>query len=69
MPNGFRLMVRVYPGTPNVDMTPSIKEKIKVVMAKRYNAVNKALDLTKFHADPELQVSKFKKIALNKLFE
>lgn len=24
-------------------------------MAKRYNAVNKSLDLSKFHADPELQ--------------
>ncbi|KAL1494139.1 hypothetical protein ABEB36_009785 [Hypothenemus hampei] len=55
LPNGFKLIVKVYPGTPNVDMTPAIKEKMKLVMAKRYNADNKALDLTKFHADSDLQ--------------
>ncbi|XP_050298409.1 nuclear RNA export factor 1-like isoform X2 [Anthonomus grandis grandis] len=55
LPNGFKLLVRVQPGTPNVDMTSSTKEKMKLVMAKRYNAANKALDLTKFHADPDLQ--------------
>lgn len=55
LPNGFKLHVRVYPGFPNIIMNDKIKEKIKLVMAKRYNAVNKALDLTKFHADPDLQ--------------
>ncbi|XP_074032061.1 nuclear RNA export factor 1 [Leptinotarsa decemlineata] len=55
MPNGFNLIIRVHPGCPNVDMTPSVKEKMKLVMAKRYNDVTKALDLTKFHADPDLQ--------------
>nr|XP_023014451.1 nuclear RNA export factor 1-like [Leptinotarsa decemlineata] len=45
MPNGFNLIIRVHPGCPNVDMTPSVKEKMKLVMAKRYNDVTKALDL------------------------
>ncbi|CAG9863513.1 unnamed protein product [Phyllotreta striolata] len=55
LPNGFRLSIRVNSGTPNVDMTAALKEKIKLVMAKRYNSVTKALDLTRFHADPDLQ--------------
>ncbi|XP_066246694.1 nuclear RNA export factor 1-like [Euwallacea similis] len=53
--NGFKLIVKVHPGTPNVDLSPALKEKIKVVMAKRYNAANKSLDLTKLHADSDLQ--------------
>ncbi|KAG5895804.1 hypothetical protein JTB14_028508 [Gonioctena quinquepunctata] len=55
MPNGFKLIIRVYGGCPNVDMTAATKEKIKLAMAKRYNDSTKALDLTKFHADPDLQ--------------
>lgn len=55
LPNGFKLILKVNPGTPNVDMTNEVKEKIKLVMAKRYNLANKALDLTKFHSDPDLQ--------------
>ncbi|KAJ8916786.1 hypothetical protein NQ315_005791 [Exocentrus adspersus] len=55
LPNGFRLLIRVHPGSPNVDMSSTTKEKMKLVMAKRYNAPTKALDLTKFHADPDLQ--------------
>lgn len=55
LPNNFKLHIRVYPGFPNVDVNQTIKQKMKLVMAKRYNAVNKSLDLSKFHADPELQ--------------
>lgn len=55
LPNGFRLGLRVLPGTPNVDMNSAIKDRMKMVMAKRYNSATKALDLTKFHADPDLQ--------------
>lgn len=32
-----------------------MKQKMKLVMAKRYNVANKSLDLSKFHADPDLQ--------------
>ncbi|XP_044253832.1 nuclear RNA export factor 1-like [Tribolium madens] len=55
MPDGFRLLIKVSNGIPNVDVNSQMKEKIKLTMAKRYNAANKALDLTKFHADPDLQ--------------
>ncbi|RZC37440.1 nuclear RNA export factor 1 [Asbolus verrucosus] len=55
MPDGFRMLIKVSNGIPNVDVNSEMKEKIKVTMAKRYNSANKALDLTKFHADPDLQ--------------
>jgi nuclear RNA export factor len=55
MPDGFKLIIRVHNGVPNFDANNEVKEKIKATMAKRYNAANKALDLTKFHADPDLQ--------------
>lgn len=54
-PDGFKMIVKVNPGSPHVEIGADMKEKMKLVMAKRYNAVTKALDLTKFHADPELQ--------------
>lgn len=55
MPDGFKMVIKVNYGSPNVDITTELKEKMKLAMAKRYNAANKALDLTKFHSDPILQ--------------
>ncbi|KAL3274632.1 hypothetical protein HHI36_016012 [Cryptolaemus montrouzieri] len=55
MPDGFKISIKVHYGTPNVDITQEMKEKIKVAMANRYRPVNKALDLSKFHADPILK--------------
>ncbi|XP_044758210.1 nuclear RNA export factor 1-like [Coccinella septempunctata] len=55
MPDGFKMIIKVNYGSPNVNITTELKEKMKLAMASRYNAVNKALDLTKFHADPLLQ--------------
>lgn len=55
MPDGFKLTIHVNTGSPHVEMTSELKEKMKLVMAKRYNAMNKALDLSKFHMDPDLQ--------------
>lgn len=55
LPSGFKLIVKVYPGSPGVDLTPQLKEKMRTVMAKRYNAITKALDLSKFHSDPDLR--------------
>jgi nuclear RNA export factor len=52
MPDGFKLMVIVRNAVPNVTIDAEMKEKMKMTMAKRYNAATKALDLTKFHADP-----------------
>ncbi|XP_031353729.1 nuclear RNA export factor 1 isoform X2 [Photinus pyralis] len=54
-PDGFKLAIRVHSGSPNVDITDSLKAKLKAAMANRYDLANKALDLTKFHADPQLQ--------------
>lgn len=55
-PDGFFLIIRVSVGYPTLDdVPPSMRDKIKLVMAKRYNAATKALDLTKFHTDPDLQ--------------
>lgn len=70
-PDGFLLMIRVFSGSPNVDITSNMKEKMKTAMAKRYNATTKALDLTKFHADPDLQdlfCALFKPIILQAVF-
>ncbi|KAI5736303.1 hypothetical protein M8J76_001976 [Diaphorina citri] len=47
------LIVLVSSATPYVELNNEIKDKIKLVMAKRYNGDNKALDLSKFYADPD----------------
>lgn len=52
MSDGFKLVIMVRNSVPNVIIDNEMKEKMKLVMAKRYNAATKALDLTKFHADP-----------------
>lgn len=52
MSDGFKLVVIVRNSVPNVAIDDNMKEKMKLAMAKRYNATTKALDLTKFHADP-----------------
>ncbi|CAG9583095.1 unnamed protein product [Danaus chrysippus] len=54
MSDGFKLLILVRNSVPNVNIDANMKEKMKLVMAKRYNAATKALDLTKFHADPDL---------------
>lgn len=52
MSDGYKLMVIVKNSVPNVTIDADLKEKMKLAMAKRYNSTIKALDLTKFHADP-----------------
>ncbi|KAL4711159.1 hypothetical protein ACJJTC_009530 [Scirpophaga incertulas] len=54
MPDGFNMVVIVKNSVPTVTLNDEIKEKMKLTMAKRYNAATKALDMTKFHADPDL---------------
>lgn len=54
MPNGFKMLIRVRSSIPPTNIDDALKERMKVVMAKRYNAQTKALDLTKFHTDPDL---------------
>lgn len=53
-PDGFKMLIRVSNGLPQVDVNPELKEKLKQAMAKRYEPNLKALDLTKFHIDPVL---------------
>lgn len=55
MPNGFKLIVKVRNGVPPFKIDAQTRERMKLAMAKRYNAATKALDLTKFHSDSDLQ--------------
>jgi len=45
-------MVKVKPDFPHAELNSTLKEKIKAAMVKRYNVNLKALDLSRFHADP-----------------
>uniref|UniRef100_A0A336LAD5 CSON002539 protein n=1 Tax=Culicoides sonorensis TaxID=179676 RepID=A0A336LAD5_CULSO len=53
-PNGFKMIIYVRSGIPQVQIDDNLKQRMKVAMTKRYNAPNKALDLSQFHSDPEL---------------
>lgn len=55
MPNGFKMIIKVRNGVPPLQLDVRVKEQMKLAMVKRYTAPNKAMDLTKFHADPDLQ--------------
>lgn len=54
LPDGFKMLIRVRGTMPQTRIDDSLKERMKLAMVKRYNQGTKALDLTKFHADPEL---------------
>lgn len=54
LPDGFKMMIRVRGSVPNVKLDDALKERMKLAMVKRYNQQTKALDLTKFHSDPDL---------------
>ncbi|XP_039294378.1 nuclear RNA export factor 1 [Nilaparvata lugens] len=53
LPDGHKMRLFVKPISCPVDMTDELRENIKLVMAKRYRADTKALDLKKFHSDPD----------------
>lgn len=55
MPNGFKLMVKVRNGSPPFKLDAAVRERMKLAMAKRYNAATRALDLTQFHLDADLR--------------
>lgn len=67
MSDGFKLMVIVRNAVPSVAIDADMKEKMKLAMAKRYNVATKALDLTKFHADPGKKVLKSTKLTCSKI--
>lgn len=54
LPDGFKMIIRVRGSVPHVKIDETLKERMKLAMAKRYNAQTKALDLTKFHSDADL---------------
>lgn len=54
LPDGFKIMLRVKGSIPQQKVDDGLKERMKNAMGKRYNPATKALDLTKFHADPDL---------------
>ncbi|XP_017875775.1 nuclear RNA export factor 1-like [Ceratina calcarata] len=53
--DGFKLQVKVSkPGLPRCEIDDKFKERLKQAMAKRYVHETNALDLSKFHKDPDL---------------
>lgn len=54
MPNGFKLIVKVRNASPPVKLDATTRERMKIVIAKRYNPQTKALDLSQFHLDVDL---------------
>lgn len=53
--DGFKMIIKVNIGSPNITVNPQLKEKIKNAMGKRYNAAAKALNLQRFHTDPDFK--------------
>lgn len=54
MPSGHQMRIIVSNNVPQSNVDDSVVERMKLAMVKRYNAETKALDLTKFHSDPDL---------------
>lgn len=55
LPDNRKLVLRVHYAIPQVVLNAEVKEKMKLAMAKRYNPTTKALDLTKFHINHDVQ--------------
>lgn len=54
MPSGHQMRVLVTNNVPQSNVDEGVVERMKLAMVKRYNVATKALDLTKFHSDPDL---------------
>ncbi|XP_011300743.1 nuclear RNA export factor 1-like [Fopius arisanus] len=52
--DGFKIIVKVRPAFPQIDIDDALKQKMKMAMAKRYVPETNAIDLSRFHADPDL---------------
>ena len=50
--DGYKLTVIVKSETPNTDMNDQLKQRIKLVLGKRYRPETNALDLSSFYQDP-----------------
>uniref|UniRef100_W8BKB0 Nuclear RNA export factor 1 n=1 Tax=Ceratitis capitata TaxID=7213 RepID=W8BKB0_CERCA len=55
MPDGFRPYLRIRAACPQVPVNDELRARMQVVMAKRYNAQTKALDMSSFHTDPDFK--------------
>lgn len=55
MPDGFRPYLRVRASCPSTPVNDQLKARMQLVMAKRYNAQTKALDMSNFHTDPDFR--------------
>ena len=51
MPNARKLGIRVFSSIPKVKLTNSLKETLTAVLTKRYDSVQKVMNLDKFHGD------------------
>lgn len=54
-----QVQIKVVPNIPFVELNPELKEKIKLVMSSKYNAMAGHLDLSKFYANegkPQLSI-------------
>lgn len=54
LPDGHKMIIRVKGSVPQTKIDQALKDRMKNAMVKRYNATTKAMDLTKFHSDPDL---------------
>lgn len=54
LPDGRKMIVIVRNGSPQFTVNEQLKERMKLAMVKRYNAATRALNLEKFHTDPDL---------------
>jgi nuclear RNA export factor len=53
LPDGFKMILKVRSSVPQTNVNDDLKNRMKIAMGKRFNVATKALDLTKFHADPD----------------
>lgn len=54
LPDGRKMIVIVRNGSPQFTVNEQLKDRMKLAMVKRYNPATKALNLEKFHNDPDL---------------
>ncbi|XP_065082338.1 nuclear RNA export factor 1 isoform X1 [Ochlerotatus camptorhynchus] len=54
LPDGRKMIVIVRNSNPQFQVNEQLKERMKLAMQKRYNPATRALNLEKFHTDPDL---------------
>lgn len=54
LPDGRKMIVIVRNSNPQYQVNAQLKERMKLAMVKRYNPATRALNLEKFHTDPDL---------------